>query len=78
MKVRLKMTCGNKFEGEPGEGEKCSVSFNFHGVKQGPEDDELYGKFTPCANLDFRTVNPTAAAQLEQGKTYYVTIEPAE
>lgn len=40
------------------------------------EEDKSFQKATPCGMAEFQIDNPTAAAQLVIGETYYFDITP--
>jgi hypothetical protein len=46
-------------------------------VYDGSEENKQFFKATPCAKFDLQTVNEAAAAQLEEGKEYYIDITEA-
>lgn len=47
------------------------------GLKQ-PEENKMFGEFTPSFSLQQYIVNPAAHAMFEPGKCYYVDFTPAE
>jgi hypothetical protein len=46
-------------------------------VYGGSPENEKFFKYTPCGQFNFGTINAEAAAQLEEGKEYYIDISPA-
>jgi hypothetical protein len=67
------MKCVSKSGGNGGN----PVSLNFQAVTDGSEENKKFFAATPNGSLQFGTVNAAAAEQIEQGKEYYVDINPA-
>jgi len=70
--VRCKFVCTEKIEQPDG-----SATIKMGPVTCGSEENEQFFQYTPWGELNFGTVNPAAAARIEQGKEYYIDISPA-
>jgi hypothetical protein len=77
--VRCKFRCHYKDEyKDANTGEVISATIKMSPVYGDSEENKNFFKYTPGGELNFYTVNPTAAAQIEQGKEYYIDITLAE
>ncbi len=73
MALRLKMKLGCVTEYAPGNGR--NTHYKLHAVMG--EENKPWSLFTPCGTLEF-TVTNDAAKPLENGREYFVTLEPVE
>lgn len=55
-----------------------TASISMSAVGSGSPENDKFFKYTPGGELSFCTVNAEAAAQLEEGKEYYIDISLAE
>jgi hypothetical protein len=76
--VRCKFRCHYKEEQKNTEGEVTAATIKMSPVYSETGENKEFWKYTPCGDLSFYTVNPAAAAKIEQGKEYYIDISPAE
>jgi hypothetical protein len=77
--VRCKFRCHYKEEQKNSiTGEVISATIKMSPVYSETGENKEFWQYTPCGDLSFYTVNPKAAAQIEQGKEYYIDISPAE
>ncbi len=67
----------NKDNGSTDEQYKGS-EIQMSAVYSGSPENEEFFKMTPGGSIQLVTVNPKAAAQLIQGKEYYVDFTPCE
>lgn len=76
MSVRAKFKCVSKQPNQynPQDGDVIKLS----AVVSGSAENESFFKWTPSAEMSLATVNPSAAAQFEVGKEYYIDISLAE
>lgn len=72
MAVRLKVVCV-----EVAKFPDAVAKVRFTAVTSGSEENKSFFKYTPSANLEFNTINVSAASEFEPGKSYYVTLEQA-
>ena len=76
MSVRLMFRCVEK--GEVGYDTAYSTAkVRFQAQYADTPEAKAFYASTPTGSLEFGTVNKEAAAQLEIGKDYYITIEAA-
>jgi len=72
MSVRAKFTCDKKtLSDEQGE-------VLFRPVTTGSPENKSFFKFTPGGEIKLTVVNPSALAQFEEGKAYYVDFTDAD
>jgi len=69
--VRCKFVCTEKNEQPDG-----GANIKMLPVTCGSEENEKFFQYTPWGELNFGTINPEAAKQIEQGKEYYIDISP--
>lgn len=72
MSVRLKVVCV-----EVAQFPDQLAKVRFVAVTSGSDENKSFFKYTPNANLEFNTINASAASEFEPGKSYYVTLEQA-
>ena len=73
MAVRCKFQVTYKVPSQDGAADRIVLS----PVTSGSKENEAFFKATPGGTLEFWTVNKEAAAQLQQGKAYYIDITEA-
>ena len=79
MSVRAKFRCHYKEEQKNANtGEVMSATIKLSPVYAETGENKKYWDYTPGGELSLYTVNPAAAAQIEQGKEYYIDIIAAE
>jgi len=71
--VRCKFKCISKKEYIDG-----GARITMEPVYSGSEENKQFFKYTPSGSFTFGTINENAAAQIEQGKEYYIDISLAE
>jgi hypothetical protein len=77
--VRCKFRCHYKEECKDAKtGEVLSATIKMSPVYSETGENKEFWKYTPGGELNFYTVNPAAAAKIEQGKEYYIDICPAD
>ncbi len=74
MSVRAKFRC--HFIQESSDG--ASRTVNLSAVTSGSTENESWSKYTLGGQLSMHISNPDAFSQFEQGKEYYIDIQPAE
>ncbi|WP_404652205.1 hypothetical protein [Raoultella terrigena] len=74
MTVRAKFRC--HFIQESNDG--ASRTVNLSAVTCVSTENESWSKYTPGGQLSMHISNPNAFSQFEQGKEYYIDIQPAE
>ena len=75
MSVRIKVVCNTKQT--YGGDNWTSTNLVFSPVYTGSEENKQFFAATPGGTCQFYTVNPTATAQFEIGKEYYIDFTPA-
>jgi len=75
--VRCKFRCHYKDAQNVGTEHEYAL-IKMSPVSSGSKENEEFFKYTPGGDLCFYSVNLAAAAQIEQGKEYYIDISPAE
>ena len=76
MSVRAKMTCTmNKVSPEYPDQQQVRLEAVY---SNGDDDNASWSKYTPSGQLTLNITNPLAFGQLEQGKTYWIDISPAD
>lgn len=74
MTVRAKFKCETK--GSEEEGNEGNLTL--HAVVGGSEENEEFFRYTPFGMIQMGVLNPSAFAQFELGKEYYVDFIPVE
>ena len=74
MTVRCKMRCDNKTE----VAGNTSMTLNAVYSDDPNSENRKFWEATPCGSLQMNCINPTASAQFEIGKEYYIDITLAE
>lgn len=74
MTVRAKFRC--HFIQEASDGSSRTV--NLSAVTSGSHENEQWSMLTPGGQLQMVVSNPVAFEQFEQGKEYYIDIQPAK
>lgn len=80
MSVRAKFFCSQKGEvaSAPGTSDhNKNVNIVLNPVNGKSEENEQFFKYTPSGRIEISVVNPSAAAQFEVGKEYYIDFTPA-
>lgn len=73
MTVRAKFQC-NSINKSP---DNSSAVVNLMAVTTGSTENESWSKYTPSGQLQMVISNPAAFEQFEQGKEYFIDIQPA-
>ncbi|KNC91285.1 hypothetical protein [Trabulsiella odontotermitis] len=74
MTVRAKFCCHfiKKYDGNK------SQTVHMSAVIDDTPENKKWSKYTPSGELQMHISNPDALDQFEQGKEYYIDIQPAE
>lgn len=72
MTVRAKFSCIS-IQKSP---DNSTAVVNLSAVTTGSAENESWSKYTPSGQLQMVISNPAASEQFEQGKEYYIEIEP--
>lgn len=75
--VRCKFRCHHKDEYKDAEGNVKSATIKMSPVYSETGENKEFWDATPGGELSLYTVNAAAAAQIEQGKEYYIDITEA-
>jgi hypothetical protein len=78
MSVRLRFQCTGKAANGDGSG-TVTLAPRIPSQVDDPADAaeiESFYQWTPGGMLSFSTVNSSAMAQFEEGRDYYITVEP--
>lgn len=75
MTVRAKFTCTSK---EHDTNDPSHGQVKLEAVTSGSSENEGFFSFTPWGIITLGTVNPTAFAQFEPGKEYYIDFTLAD
>ncbi len=73
MTVRAKFTVVGKTENQDG-----TASITMSPVYDGTPENKEFFKYTPSGLIQLGIMNPPAAAQFVQGKSYYVDFTPTD
>lgn len=73
MTVRAKFSCIS-IQKSP---DNSAAVVNLGAVTTGSAENESWSKYTPSGQLQMVISNPAAFEQFEQGKEYYIEIQPA-
>jgi hypothetical protein len=73
MTVRAKFSCIS-IQKSP---DNSTAVLNLSAVTTGSVENESWSKYTPSGHLKMFISNPAAFEQFEQGKEYYLDIQPA-
>ncbi|QMR77927.1 hypothetical protein [Enterobacter sp. RHBSTW-00175] len=74
MTVRAKFQC-NSINKSP---DNSSAVVNLMAITTGSTENEAWSKYTPSGQLQMVISNPAAFEQFEQGKEYFIDIQPAQ
>lgn len=74
MTVRAKFKCNSIQKSQ----DNSSAVVNMMAVTTGSAENESWSKYTPSGQLQMVISNPAAVEHFEQGKEYYIDIQPAE
>lgn len=74
MAVRAKFQCNSINK----SADNSSAVVNMMAVTTGSAENESWSKYTPSGQLQMVISNPAAVEYFEQGKEYYIDIQPAE
>ena len=76
--VRAKFTVtGITHEEAPHAPEKAVSTIHLSPVYEGSEENKEFFAYTPGGEITLGCANPSATAEFEQGKEYYVDFTPA-
>lgn len=76
--VRAKFTCVTVKSNDGQAPDLLGYEVLLHPVTGGSEENKSFYKWTPGGSIALSTINPEAAAQFEEGKTYYIDFTPAD
>ena len=74
MTVRAKFQCNSIQKSQ----DNATAVVHLIAVTTGSAENETWSKYTPSGQLQMVISNPAAAEQFEQGREYYIDIQPAE
>lgn len=74
MTIRAKFRCHSLQKAE--DGASCFVRLS--AVTTGSVENEEWSKYTPDGHLNLHITNPAVFDQFEQGREYYLDIQPVD
>lgn len=78
MSVKAKFTCAYVQKTYQQDGiTQSGINISFYAVYGNGEDNKSWSEATPAGQLNMYITNPAVFDAFEQGKLYYLTVEPA-
>lgn len=77
--VRAKFKCWSVIHGNDGNPDNICAEIRLQAAYgDGDEANKSWSKWTPSGELRMFVTNPSAIAEFEQGKSYYLDFTPAD